>query len=52
MIFEEIRRQLSNSIVSKDAEFNTKIIQEIISKDIKKSSLAYLENELKTLNQF
>lgn len=48
--FEEIRRQLSNSIVSKDAEFNTKIIQEIISKDIKKSSLAYLENELKTLD--
>lgn len=48
--FEKIREQLSESIVSKEAEFNTKIVQEIIRRDDKQLFLKYLEIELKVLD--
>lgn len=48
--FEKIREQISNSIVAKYAEFNSKILLEIIKRDDKQNSLEYLEKELKKLD--
>jgi hypothetical protein len=48
--FDAIRARITNTIVARDSEFNTKLLLEVIRKDTKQQHLKFLEEELKTLD--